>query len=273
MQPSGGQVSRPGPACPPAVPPSRTPLQRGQGRLFEPDRRLLLQRPDEVPARGRHFELSGLQTSRGRQLHRRLHRPQRRRQPRRTQSVVATPRHGRVAWCVVGTARLIAEQEDRSAVTVLAAELDKAAQQIDAGRSAYPPEQDFHGSSLRLADSGELLKAATSVAARIGVARSKSASQQPSRARAALDEHPRRPRGPCRRGCRRGSAPGARAPDRCTGERARAARVGVLSTDGRSPSVACHLGAATCRATRSSSFRASAISGCSLVPRRMLVRM
>ena len=85
-------------------------------------------------------------------------------------------------------ARLIAEQADRSAVRVLAAELDSAAQQIDEEHASYPPEQDFHGTLLRLADNGELLKAATSVTARIGLARSKSASQ-PERARAALDEH------------------------------------------------------------------------------------
>ena len=85
-------------------------------------------------------------------------------------------------------ARLIAEQEDRSAITVLAEELDSAAKKIDEEHASYPPDQDFHGTLLRLADSGELLRAATSVSARISLARSKSASQ-PTRARAALDEH------------------------------------------------------------------------------------
>lgn len=85
-------------------------------------------------------------------------------------------------------ARLVAEREDRSGVDELAAELDSAARRLDQEDSPYPPEQDFHGTLLRLADSAELLEAAGSVTARISLARAKSA-RQPARARAALEEH------------------------------------------------------------------------------------
>jgi DNA-binding GntR family transcriptional regulator len=85
-------------------------------------------------------------------------------------------------------ARLVAEREDRSGVEELAAELDGAARLLDQEDRPYPPDQDFHGTLLRLADNTELLEAAAAVTARISLARSKSASQ-PARARAALEEH------------------------------------------------------------------------------------
>jgi DNA-binding GntR family transcriptional regulator len=85
-------------------------------------------------------------------------------------------------------ARLVAERKDRSGVEELAAELDGAARLLDQEDCPYPPDQDFHGTLLRLADNTELLEAAAAVTARISLARSKSASQ-PARARAALEEH------------------------------------------------------------------------------------
>ena len=85
-------------------------------------------------------------------------------------------------------ARLVAERADLSGVEELSAELDRAARLLDQEDSPYPPEQDFHGTLLRLADNAELFEAAASVTARISLARSKSASQ-PARARVALDEH------------------------------------------------------------------------------------
>ncbi|GAA1941747.1 GntR family transcriptional regulator [Nocardioides hwasunensis] len=86
-------------------------------------------------------------------------------------------------------ARLIAELEDRSGVEELATALDDAATLLDEQDSAaYPTDQDFHGTLLRLAANPALIEAAESVSARISLARSRSASQ-PARARAALAEH------------------------------------------------------------------------------------
>lgn len=86
-------------------------------------------------------------------------------------------------------ARLVAELEDRSGVEELARALDDAAALLDQQDSAaYPPDQDFHGTLLRLAGNSALGEAADSVSARISLARSRSASQ-PARARAALAEH------------------------------------------------------------------------------------
>src|SRR5690349_1003798 len=86
-------------------------------------------------------------------------------------------------------ARLVAELEDRSGVEELARALDDAAALLDEQDSAaYPADQDFHGTLLRLAGNSALVEAAGSVSARISLARSRSASQ-PARARAALAEH------------------------------------------------------------------------------------
>ncbi|SEC23096.1 DNA-binding transcriptional regulator, GntR family [Nocardioides exalbidus] len=86
-------------------------------------------------------------------------------------------------------ARLVAELDDRSGVEELARALDDAAALLDEQDSAaYPTDQDFHGTLMRLAANTALREAADSVSARMSLARSRSASQ-PARARAALAEH------------------------------------------------------------------------------------
>ncbi|MDT9591475.1 GntR family transcriptional regulator [Nocardioides zeae] len=86
-------------------------------------------------------------------------------------------------------ARLVAELDDRTGVDDLVRALDDAAALLDRqDSSAYPTDQDFHGTLLRLAANSALSEAAASVSARISLARSRSASQ-PVRAREALTEH------------------------------------------------------------------------------------